>query len=113
MKAIKVDVVNRKVVEIEVDGSLKAIYEAIGCSNFEMPCVLENGDAVYCDGEALFSNPQNFVEIGEYSDPIAGNLLILGTNDDGESVDCSSSVEEIENDVIFLDVAGVLSRLRA
>ena len=112
MKAILVNVKDRSVNPIELDGSLEAIYKAIDCRCFAVATYLDNGDAVYADDEGLFGNPQYFSEIGEYPEPIAGNLLIVGSTHDGDSTDCVSTVEEIKNDIIFMDLADVVNRYR-
>jgi hypothetical protein len=111
MKAILVNAVERTVKEVELGSDYREINRFIGCRCFTVARYLDKGDAVFADDEGLLHNPRHFVEIGAYPEPIAGNLLIVGSTPDGDSTDCKSHAKDIDNDVVFLDIATVLSRL--
>lgn len=111
MKAILINSESRTVNDVIMGDDWREINKLLGSRCFTVACYLDNGDAVYADDEGLLHNPRHFVEIGTYPEPIAGNLLIVGSTDDGGSTDCQSTVEEIDNDVVFMDIATVLSRL--
>jgi hypothetical protein len=111
MKAILINAAERTVTQVELGQDYKEINRFIGCRCFTVACYLDNGDAVFADDEGLLHNPRHFVEIGAYPEPIAGNLLIVGSTPDGDSTDCASTVQEIDSDVVFMDIATVLSRL--
>jgi hypothetical protein len=110
MRAILINAANRTVEAIELESGLKPIYEAIGCTCFGGFEYNHHGDYVYYDDESLFSNPQHFVELSDEYQPIAGNLLIVGTDDQGNSTDVVCTVDDIKNDIIFMDVADVVRR---
>lgn len=111
MKAILINSVDRKVSEIQYNGNIEEIYQALNCQTFTI-VRLENGDTVFVDDEGLLGNPQNFFTIADYGTPIAGNGLVLGETLDGESKDCASTVDEVSKDVIFMDIATVLIHQR-
>jgi hypothetical protein len=35
--------------------------------------------------------------------PLVGNAIILGTDDEGDSIDAKSTIEEIQSKIIFYD----------
>ena len=105
MKALKINVETQKVEAIELDGSLQAIYEAIGneCSLFACPEQLDNGDALYVDDEGLFHEIEGGIMLPNWSYPIVGNILVVGTDvETGESIDCKSTIDEIEAKIIWV-----------
>jgi hypothetical protein len=108
MKAILIDVENREVKMVEVEKGIHAIYEKINCDCFTVVS-LENEDAIFIDDEGLLklSETSKFFFIEGYHQPLAGNGLILGTDEEGESVDAKSSLEDIKNRVRFLTIQEV------
>lgn len=111
MKAILIDSATRNVSEVNFDGDWKSIAPLIGCQTFAV-VYLNNGDVVYVDDEGLLGTPNNFFELGDIGQPIAGNGLIVGSTDDGDNTDCLSTVNEIRNDVIFMDEVAVMLKSR-
>ena len=109
MRAIKIDTDNRTVSEIEINCSVKGIRSAIGCQYFTGSGHLDNGDFVYCDDEFLFNNPQHFVELGHNSDLLAGVVLVTGSDGNGNTTDAKSTVDEIEKDIIWYNLADIRS----
>lgn len=102
MRAIKIDVVKKQVYEIEISKGLKPIYEAIGCDIFCCPVTWDNQDTIYADDEALLKEDvEGCFSFPDFNYPIVGNALILGTDDMGESVDAKSSVEELQEKIIW------------
>jgi hypothetical protein len=106
MKAIKIDVEKNLVYFVEIDGGLESIYNVLGCTCITCPVQYENEDSMYCDDEALL-NPENIKGAFMYPDwnyPIVSNALILGTDDEGNSVDCKSTLTEIANGLKFINI---------
>lgn len=102
-KAILIDVVNQLVSHIDI-GHYKEIYDAIGngCSTFDCPFQLDNGDTLYVDDEGLLhDNVYGCFILNGWNVPCVGNAIILGTSDDGESIDCKSTIEEIKKQIKF------------
>lgn len=103
-KAILIDVTNKTVTNCEIN-HYKEIYPLIGngCTMFTVPVELENMDAIYVDDEGLLHDEMKggFILEG-YHSPLIGNAVIQGTDDEGESVDCKSTLEEIAARITFL-----------
>lgn len=104
MKAIFIDVEHEQVYLLNIKEGIEAIYNAIGCTTFTVATVLENEDAIYVDDEGILtlsSESKFFFFEGAYQ-PFIGNGLIVGTDDEGGSVDAKSSVTSIKKKVTFL-----------
>lgn len=105
-KALLINVETKQVTEIILDRELSSISEAIGngCELFCVPVDYENGDAMYADDESLLRT--NDIKGGfifpNWNFPLINNAIILGTDDEGDSIDCKSTIEEIQKDIIFI-----------
>jgi hypothetical protein len=102
-KALKIDVVNQTVTSIMID-DIKDIYKEIGngCDLFCCPVDFENGDTLYADDESLLrENVECCFLMDNWSYAIVGNAIILGTDEEGESVDCKSSPIDIHSQIIW------------
>ena len=105
LKAIFIDSANRTVSEIQLDATWRAIAPQIGngCETFCCPVNFENEDTLYADDESLLKDELTggFLLNG-FRYPIVGNALILGTNEEGESVDCKTNVSDIVEQIRFI-----------
>lgn len=92
-KAYKIDAYANRIDEVTV-GEYTDIYEHIGCQTFTLATVLDNGDTLYVDDEGYLNSEvtRGFYYEGQF---FAGNGLLLGSNEEGESVD----VKTLELDV--------------
>jgi len=108
MKAILVNVGLQTVSEIEIN-SWRDIAPALECELFTVPGADDEGNALYADDEGLISGKElQFVFCPKfYYAPIAGNILFLGTDAEGESRDCTLTVEDIRRVVSFPSLAEV------
>jgi hypothetical protein len=104
-KAIKIDVELKKVYEIELGDDYREIYNAIGngCELFCVPISFENGDSLFSDDEILLreNDVKGAFMMPDWSYPIYNNAIILGTDDEGNSVDYKSNIDEIAKNVWF------------
>jgi hypothetical protein len=103
MKAIFINAEKKSVEEIEIGDDWQLIAPQIGngCRHFACATILENDDTIYVDDESLLHGEfKGYFKIGN-SQPFAGNGLIMGSDDEGKSVDVKSSIEEIRNAVSF------------
>jgi hypothetical protein len=105
-KAIKINVETKTLEYITLGDNYNEIYGAIGngCGTFCVPFNFENNDSIFADDESLLRTDDIkggfFLE--DWNSPIVGNAIILGTNDEGESVDCLTTIEELKSQVYFI-----------
>lgn len=75
------------------------IYKSGGFDCFDCARFNDLGDGVYVDDDGLLkpNPPDNFFRIRTYPDPLCGNGVVLGTDDEGESVDPAVSWEDFKD----------------
>jgi len=105
MKAILIDVQKKSVSMVEVDDKnvLKDWYRLMGCQMVEVAHYFNRHDSIIVDEEGLLSIDEDtkFFSIEGGHQPFAGNGLVVGVDDRGESVSPKISVEEIQSKVKF------------
>lgn len=119
IKAILIDPFACTVTEVQYEGDdYKQIYPLIShetmkvdCFTGAYPASLAGYDAVYVDDEGLFKNPQRFFLIPSNGQPLAGKGLVVGANDEGESISAETKLESLKREVVFLEFARQLDRL--
>ena len=102
MQAILINPFDKTIEEIEYSGDWKDISSLLECDIFTTAYFDDTDDSVYVDDEGLYVEDQAFFTIGSYPHPLAGRGLILGCNDEGDSVDCKTTLEEAKAMVEFL-----------
>jgi hypothetical protein len=107
-KAIKIDVDNQTISQVEINGleDLQKIVEGrIEVVPFEEP--LGNGDVCYGNEEGLFcfgDQPKGWFHIQGAYQPTKGNGVIVGSTEEGESVEPKITVEEVKSITEFKDL---------
>lgn len=100
MRTILINPEAQTVTELDLESGLKNIQLTVGCS-----CVTvlriegDNNDAIWVDDEGLL-NPSGFVF--EYQGhPLVGNGLIIGADDEGDSIGTALSLDDVKDSVVF------------
>lgn len=111
MRAILIDPIARTFTEAEHNGDYKQIYEFLSDPLFgvevdDFNSVRINYDNIlWVDGEGLLKNPRYFMLLRGYSQPLAGRGLILGTNDEGESVGTTLTIAWCKQNIRFTELS--------
>lgn len=106
MQAILIDTPKQTIEIVDYSGDYKDIYALLGCELFSTVYLEGVGeDTLYVDDEGLYVENQVFFNIKGCPQPLAGRGLILGTDDEGESIDCMSSLEQIKDMVTWRDAS--------
>jgi len=106
-RAIKINVETKTIETIFIGDDYRQIYTAIGngCTTFCIPMHYINGDGMYADDSALL-RPQDmkggFIMEG-WKTPIVGNAIILGSDDEGNSISCATQIDDIADKVFFIN----------
>jgi hypothetical protein len=107
MKAILIDPFNKTVTEVEHNGNYKHIYELLSHETHPVDCFtavgIDNGDTIFVDDEGLFKEPTEFFVYLGYDQPLAGKGLVLGCNDDGDSVAPVSTLEQVKKHIVWME----------
>ena len=106
MKAILINPKLQTINEINYSGDYKDIQKLTECSTFTAIYPFDNcEDTIYLDDEGLLKS-SNYCFTFRCDDgrnqPLMGNALILGTDDEGESKDVESTIEIIQDRVVFV-----------
>ena len=105
MKAILIDPFDQSVSEVEYNGDYKEIYNLTDCRTFDVVSLDDTND-IYVDDEGLLKNPTRYFRIFSYNTmrlvTLAGKGLILGHNDDGETIATTLNANEYAETIQFL-----------
>lgn len=104
MKAILIDPETKTVQQIEYDGDYNSIYKLIGCDTFTV-VQLDDGNALFLDDEGLLNDTEFFFRWDGANNPdcqpFAGKGLILGTDEEGDSIATTMDVDDVRRRVTF------------
>ena len=105
MRAILINPMQESVRHISYDGDYRSIYRIIGCTTFEAVYPFDNGDTLWIDEEGLLKESNYAFNLKadnpKFNQMIMGSALILGTDAEGESIECKSKVLDIAKRVNF------------
>lgn len=97
-KAFLIDSTARTITPIEV-GDFRDLQKKIGCDLFCVGSTLPNGDTLFVDDEGLLNGTKHgFLWGGQL---LMGNGVLLGSDDEGESVDVKTHINTISRIVSF------------
>ena len=104
-KAILINSELRTFEYVNVAEGIQDIYKHIGnnCSTFACPIMFKNHDTMYVDDEAMLNEPTSGIMMEDWRYPLAGNILIMGTDiETGDSVDVKTTIEELKPQIKFV-----------
>ena len=102
MKAILIDVKTQEIKEVEHDNTLQNIYDLIDCRAFDLVRI-DDVNSIFVDDEGILKDNLYFEYSGsENVFKLAGNGLILGVDDEGNSISPTLTVEDVKGKVNFL-----------
>jgi hypothetical protein len=108
IKAILIDPEHKRIREVQIERGLKGLYDILDCQMVEIPIHYPNGDIIYCNEEAwLEVDPKDLLfgfEFPDWDYPILGKSLIVGSDDEGEDVDCRTKSDDLK-EIIWRDNA--------
>lgn len=102
MKAYLIDPTAQTVSQVEYDGNYKSIYKLIDCDTFTTVLLADDNDAIFVDDEGLLKDePGPFFNLKGYPQPLAGKGLVLGADNEGESVEPTATLDQIKDMISF------------
>lgn len=110
VKAILIDPFEKTVTEIEHDAdNYRAIYSKLSHETMPVSCftvvrINDQDDTIFIDDEGLLKPCSHFFVYEGYPQPLAGKGLILGTNEEGDSIAPQAvTVDDVKAKVTFRD----------
>lgn len=109
MKAFIINPNTISISEVELDETedgnptLDSINSAIGCSWIDV-ARLDNPsrDVIYVDDEGLLLDENSFFRHEEYPEILAGIGVVLGTDDQGNSIEPSTTLDELREKIAWV-----------
>ena len=107
MRVVLIDAKKREIREEDLrddddEGSLKTLQDAVG-GLIECGFQYDNGDCIYVNEEGLFGPMDAFFFIEGSHQPFAGNGVLSGVDDSGDTVDAKMSIDELRQKVRFMN----------
>lgn len=102
MRAIFIDAEHRQVSEIQIENELQAFYDKIGCRVVQIVDCGMDADMLVDENGRLRDWKVGFQLPN--MDGIAGNALVVCSNEDGDFTDCDLPVSVFAERVRFLDL---------
>ena len=100
MKAILIDVENKKFREVESNG-LQDKYKHIGCNYVDCVGISDTTD-VWVDDEGLLKGNLNGFRVNGYEGVLMGNGLVMDHDRAGECTDSSLTIAELQKIITFI-----------
>lgn len=112
MRAIKIDALNRTIIEIDINGykDMQAAVEGCICLAFDYP---DDKHSCYINDEGLLCSPQHFFVSKFVRQPFAGNGIIVGNTPTGNTKACTLKLDDVKNSILFLTLDQVQELIRA
>jgi len=104
MKSFLIDPFNQKIEVAIYSGDYKDISKLIEADSglFDVVRLYANQDVAFVDDEGLYVEDQKFWIHKNYPTPLAGKALVLGTDDEGDSISPATSIEQLKDDIKFI-----------
>lgn len=106
VKAIFIDVINKTITDIEIEKGIEAVFEKLDCTAFDAICPkgAPAGLTVYIDDEGLLREPPlGAFYVRGFEQVLSGHGLIVGTDDEGETVDAPCTSAQMKVNIRFED----------
>ncbi len=110
MKAFLIDPAAKTVTEVEYSGDWKDIYTLTDCDCFTTVDI-DGANTMFLDDEGLLKGYRDdFFAYGPDCPPLAGKALVLGYDEEGETVAPTVTLEEITSQVIWMNMDEAIER---
>lgn len=114
MRAIFIDSVNQQVKEVTVDGrknTLDQWYEILGVTRVETGLYITEHDSIIVDEEGLLKPCDHFFTYEGAHQPFAGNGLVVGADEEGETVSCDIDEAQVRSKVKFYNKDQIIQKI--
>src|SRR5574343_1281358 len=108
-KALFIDAKEKTITEVKIGNGLKDVYDLIGgeCQLVETAFYGKEGDWCVVDEEGLFhSHETGFAVMGEDGEMLnvfVGSGVMMGADEEGDTVDVKTTAEELSKRIQWVD----------
>jgi hypothetical protein len=108
MKAFLIDPAAKTVTQVEYNGNWRDIYPLIDCDCFTTVDI-DGQNTMFLDDEGLLRDGEiHYFAYGKSCPPLAGKALVLGYDEEGETVASTLTLEEVQSKVWFMNEQSAL-----
>ena len=100
--SIRIDAANKSLKYVLIEPKLESYYKLIGCQYIEAAYPFKSENHLYVDEEGFLKpNPPAvfYKEIGV----LAGNAVVLSSDEDGNDLSTTLTIEEVRNQIHFIN----------
>ena len=105
MKALLIDPKDNTIRTISYDGDYMTIYKFLDCRTFDAVYPFDNEDTIFVDDEGLLKGANYhwtvLTDRGKLI-TLVGKGLVLGSDAEGESVDCKTTISQLSQRINFI-----------
>ena len=105
MRAYLIDPKDETITEVDYSDTHLDINRHIDCEKLTIVGINPGADVVFVDDEGLLNNPRYFFMLAGYPHPLPGKGLVLGIDDDGESVEPAMTIGDLRAMVRFVQLS--------
>tara|TARA_B100000963_G_scaffold340234_1_gene338698 strand:+ start:1945 stop:2316 length:372 start_codon:yes stop_codon:yes gene_type:complete len=105
LKALFINPKDNSFSVINYDGDYQSIYKILDCRTFDAVYPFDNEDTIYVDDEGLLKGANyhwNVITDRGRLITLVGKGLVLGSDAEGESVDCKTTISELAQRINFI-----------
>lgn len=84
---------------VKYNGDYKEIYKLIECGTFTIVRI-DDENMIFVDDEGLLNNPRHFFCLRGYPQPLAGKGLLMGSNEDGDTVSSTMDLDKVKDLIV-------------
>lgn len=104
MKAYLINPIKEEISVVDYNGDFHQILKFIEAELFDAVYPFKNADTIYVDDMGLMKPINHFFQVkcdNGTSQDLFGLGLVLGSNDEGESIDAQTTLEELKKRITF------------
>lgn len=114
MQAFLIDPYEETITEFDYSGNYEDINTAIESRCFTIVHIDDKGNDLFIDDEGLLRGNlsfEKFIKIDSYPEPLVGKGIVLGSNDMGETIGTTITIDALKSMVQFWSIFEVHDHL--
>lgn len=112
-KAILIDAENSRVTMVTLPNGYKEWHKVMKCDIATVAFYIDDHDSVLVDDEGMLKQPERFFLYEGFHHPLAGNGLVVGCDEEGNTEDCNATEEAVRAKVKFMNKTELMIYLYA